>query len=108
MVYFSGGSSQIKVYEDIAKFKHLTGCSSIMIARTAEKNCSIFKSDGKLELETIVKNYLHHAVNYDNVFPNTKYCIQNMLGNVHETERGRNFLETTSLQQIWFVYLSLC
>jgi len=91
------------VFEDIIKFKNITGCSSVMIARTAEKNCSIFKRDGKLELFTIIRDYLRHAVDYDNVAPNTKYCIQNMLQNIQETEQGRLFLESTSLQQIWFV-----
>lgn len=101
--YFSGGSKEIEVYEDIRKFKNVTGCSSVMIARTAEKNCSIFKNDGKLELPIVIRNYLHYAVDYDNVAPNTKYCVQNMLRNIQETEQGRNFLESTSLQQIWFV-----
>lgn len=100
---YSGGSKEIKVFEDIIKFKNLTGCSSVMIARSAEKNCSIFKQDGKLELFTVIRDYLRHAIDYDNVAPNTKYCIQNMLQNIQETERGRNFLESTSLQQIWFV-----
>lgn len=103
-VCFSGGSKEIDEFDDIEKFKTLTGCSSVMIARTAEKNCSIFSQDGKLELSTLIKHYLRHAVDYDNVAPNTKYCIQNMLRNIQETERGRNFLESTSLQQIWFVY----
>lgn len=102
-VVFSGGSKEIEVFEDIAKFKSVTGCSSVMIARIAEKNCSIFKRDGKLEVSEVIKNYLHHAVDYDNVAPNTKYCIQNMLQNIQETQRGRYFLESTSLQQIWFV-----
>lgn len=74
-----------------------------MIARTAGKNCSIFKSNGKLEINTIIKDYLYKAVDYDNVFQNTKYCIQYMLQNIQDTERGRQFLESTSLQQIWFV-----
>lgn len=91
------------MFDDIAKFKNATGCSSIMIARSAEKNCSIFKRDNKLELTTIIRDYLCHAVDYDNVAPNTKYCIQNMLRNIQETEQGRNFLESTTLQQIWFV-----
>lgn len=77
-----------------------------MIARAAEKNCSIFKREGKLEPTTVIKNYLHYAVDYDNVAPNTKYCIQNMLRNIQETERGRHFLESTSLQQIWFVCIT--
>lgn len=102
-VYFSGGSKEIEVYEDISKFKNVTGCSSIMIARTAEKNCSIFKKEGKLELPIVIRDYLHYAVDYDNIAQNTKYCIQNMLRNIQETEQGRHFLESTSLQQIWFV-----
>lgn len=102
-VYFSGGSKEIETFEDVTKFKNITGCSSVMIARTAEKNCSIFKRDGKIELVTIIRDYLHYAVDYDNVAPNTKYCIQNMLRNIQETQQGRDFLESTSLQQIWFV-----
>jgi len=74
-----------------------------MIARSAEKNCSIFNCGGKLELPTIIKNYLHYAIDYDNIFSNTKYCIQNMLRNIQETEQGKNFLESTTLEQIWYV-----
>ncbi|KAF0752097.1 tRNA-dihydrouridine(20) synthase [Aphis craccivora] len=99
-VIANGGSKEIKAFEDIIKFKNVTGCSSVMIARTAEKNCSIFKKDGKLDLFTVIRDYLHHAVDYDNVAPNSKYCIQNMLQNIQETEQGRLFLESTSLQQI--------
>ncbi|XP_050428190.1 tRNA-dihydrouridine(20) synthase [NAD(P)+]-like isoform X2 [Adelges cooleyi] len=99
-VIANGGSKDIKVYEDIEKFKIVTGCSSVMIARSAEKNCSIFKRDGKLEVPAVIRDYLHHAINYDSVAANTKYCVQNMMGNVHETELGRTFLETSTLQEI--------
>ncbi|XP_050531826.1 tRNA-dihydrouridine(20) synthase [NAD(P)+]-like isoform X2 [Daktulosphaira vitifoliae] len=99
-VIANGGSKDIKIFEDFEKFKIATGCNSLMIARSAEKNCSIFKKDGKLEIPRVIQDYLRHAINYDNFFANTKYCIQNMMGNVHETQQGRAFLETTTLYEI--------
>lgn len=56
---FSGGSKDvIKVYEDIAVFKKATGASSVMIARAAEWNPSIFRVAGKLPLMEVVKEYV--------------------------------------------------
>jgi tRNA-dihydrouridine synthase 2 len=54
----SGGSKEIKVFEDIAVFKQATGCSSAMIARAAEWNPTIFRAEGKLPLLEVVKEYV--------------------------------------------------
>lgn len=98
---FSGGSKEIDKYDDINKFKSLTGCSSVMLARAAEWNCSIFRSDGALPMDTVIKDYLKIAVDYDNSPCNTKYCIQNILRELQETPRGKQFLECQTLKQIW-------
>lgn len=83
------------------KFKDITGCSSVMLARAAEWNCSIFRSEGMLPIETVIKEYLMLAVDFDNTPSNTKYCIQNILRELQETPRGREFLECQTLEQIW-------
>ena len=54
----SGGSKEIRRYEDIAKFREATGASSVMIARAAEWNTSIFRKEGKLPLFDVVREYL--------------------------------------------------
>jgi tRNA-dihydrouridine synthase 2 len=74
-----------------------------MIARTAEGNCSIFRKQGLLDLESVIVNYLKYAIDYDNSPSNTKYCIQNMLKELQETPRGKKFLECQTLEQIWYV-----
>lgn len=102
-IFNSGGSREIEQYSDILKFKTECGCSSVMLARAAQGNCSIFSSHGKDDLDTVVLRYLKYAVDYDNAPSNTKYCVQNMLKELQETPRGKKFLECQTLEQIWYV-----
>lgn len=80
----------------------MTGCSSVMLARAAEWNCSIFRKDGLLPMDTVITEYLKLCVDYDNSPSNTKYCVQNILRELQETPRGRKFLECQTLEQIWY------
>lgn len=76
-----------------------------MIARAAEWNCSIFRKEGLLPMDTVIKEYLKLAIDYDNSPSNTKYCIQNILRELQDTPRGRKFLDCQTLEQIWyFIY----
>ena len=55
----SGGSEEhINSYEDIETFRCATKASSVMIARSAQLNCSIFRKDGLLPMEQVIKDYL--------------------------------------------------
>lgn len=101
MLFFSGGSKEIEKYNDVLKFRDITGCKSVMLARAAEWNCSIFRNEGMLPMDTVIEEYLKLAVDYDNSPSNTKYCIQNILRELQETPRGRQFLECQTLKQIW-------
>ena len=58
---FSGGSGDIKCYEDIARFKMATGCSSVMIARAAQWNPSIFRAQGLIDSEELVHAYIRYV-----------------------------------------------
>lgn len=79
-VIANGGSNCIKTYDDILRFKELTGASSVMIARAAMKNPSIFSEDRLLKpIETIIPEFLKLAVKYENYLPNTRYAIQAMM-----------------------------
>ncbi|XP_034828139.1 tRNA-dihydrouridine(20) synthase [NAD(P)+]-like isoform X1 [Maniola hyperantus] len=103
-VIANGGSKEIEKYADIFKFKEMTGCTSVMLARAAEWNCSIFRKDGMLPMDTVIKEYLKLAVDYDNSPSNSKYCIQNILRELQETPRGRKFLECQTLEQICAIW----
>lgn len=89
----NGGSNNIKSYSDILKFKDKTNASSVMIARSAMKNPSIFRSDNTLEAaEVVAKEYLKLAVKYDNFLAQTKYTMQSMLSSGHfSSEMLRKF-----------------
>ncbi|XP_054710193.1 tRNA-dihydrouridine(20) synthase [NAD(P)+]-like [Uloborus diversus] len=96
----NGGSGEIENFEDIESFRKITGSSSVMIARQAEWNCSIFRKDGKLPLDTVIEEYIRYAVEYDNNVWNTKYCIQQMLGSLQESERGKILLSAQQMDVI--------
>ncbi|XP_050306903.1 tRNA-dihydrouridine(20) synthase [NAD(P)+]-like isoform X2 [Anthonomus grandis grandis] len=103
-VIANGGSREIDRYNDILAFKKSCGASSVMVARAAESNCSIFCKSGVKDLEVVIKDYLKLAIEYDNSPSNTKYCVQNMLKELQETPRGKKFLECQTLEQICSIW----
>lgn len=64
---------------DIIKAKEITGYKSIMIARGALKNISIFNKEKDVNIEDIVKLYVDKSVKVKNKFSNTKYTVLEML-----------------------------
>ncbi|KAH8550915.1 hypothetical protein BGW37DRAFT_426875 [Umbelopsis sp. PMI_123] len=62
-------------HEDIQKLKDHTNVSSVMIARGAEYNPTVFRKEGKLELLDVIKAYLKKCVEVDNLPQNTKYTL---------------------------------
>lgn len=103
-VICNGGSKEIEKFSDIAKFKQLCGASSIMIARAAEWNMSIFRPKGMLPLMDVIKRFLTIAVDYDAYPANAKYCVQNMLRDLQETDMGKRFLDAQTMEQICDVF----
>lgn len=83
------------------KFKLESKASSVMVARSAEHNCSIFRKDGKLDREIVIQEFLELALKYDTVFANIKYIIQNMLGNIHERTYAKKFFKSCTTREIW-------
>ena len=103
-VIANGGSKEIQKHSDIFKFKEATGCSSVMLARAAQWNCSIFCKEGLLPMEDVIKSYVKYAINCDNSPSNTKYCVQNILREQQESALGRKFLNSQTLEQICDVW----
>lgn len=96
----NGGSGEIACYEDIERFRQATGAASVMLARQAESNCSIFRKEGKKPIDDVIEEYLAYAIEYDNRATNTKYCVQQMLGSLQETDRGKALLASQQMEEI--------
>ncbi|XP_065094546.1 tRNA-dihydrouridine(20) synthase [NAD(P)+]-like [Ochlerotatus camptorhynchus] len=103
-VIANGGSQEMNKRSDILKFRDACGASSVMVARAAQWNCSIFREEGPLPIEEIIDQYLRLAVDYDNPPSNTKYCVQMILRELQETKEGRKFLDSQTLEQICDVW----
>lgn len=63
--------------------------------------CGLDRKEGPLPVSEVVKEYLKVAVDYDNPFPNTKYCVAQMLYDQVDTPFGRKVLGTTSMRELW-------
>ncbi|XP_006818433.1 tRNA-dihydrouridine(20) synthase [NAD(P)+]-like [Saccoglossus kowalevskii] len=104
-VIANGGSDEyLNCYEDIEKFKLLTGSSSVMIAREAQWNMSIFRKDGLLPEDDICKAYLKYAVDYDNPYTNSKYCLQQVLHKNMESSQGHALRRAESAKDVCAIW----
>ncbi|RUP48117.1 hypothetical protein BC936DRAFT_144944 [Jimgerdemannia flammicorona] len=65
-------------FDDIDKVKKLTNVSSVMIARGAQTNPSVFRMEGFLRYEEVVSAYLKKCVDTDNPYQNAKYTLLEM------------------------------
>uniref|UniRef100_UPI00193A55AE tRNA-dihydrouridine(20) synthase [NAD(P)+]-like isoform X1 n=2 Tax=Styela clava TaxID=7725 RepID=UPI00193A55AE len=104
-VIANGGSDDIiKQYKDIERFKQLTGASSVMIARSAQWNMSVFRKEGLLSTDDVVKDYLKYAIKYNNHFINCKFCIQEILRDKQESPMGKQLRSSSSLREICCIW----
>ncbi|KAH0619513.1 hypothetical protein JD844_000195, partial [Phrynosoma platyrhinos] len=104
-VIANGGSyDYIKEYSDIEAFRKATDASSVMIARAAMWNPSIFRKEGPCLLKDVMQEYIKYAVRYDNHYTNTKYCLCQMLREQLENAQGRKLHAAQSMQEICEVF----
>uniref|UniRef100_A0A1A9WAH1 DRBM domain-containing protein n=1 Tax=Glossina brevipalpis TaxID=37001 RepID=A0A1A9WAH1_9MUSC len=96
----NGGSRDIQKYADILKFRADCNASSVMVARAAQLNVSIFRKEGLLPMDEVIFKYLKLSVDYDNPPHNTKYGIQSILRDLQMTPRGKKFLQCQTMQQM--------
>lgn len=62
LLLFSGGShDHIQKYLDIEDFRQATAASSVMVARAAMWNPSIFLKDGLRPLEEVMQKYIKYV-----------------------------------------------
>jgi len=99
-VIANGGSKEIKKYEDIQKFKDNTKCSSVMLARAAQWDPSVFRKEGNLPLVEVMKEYTKFAVRYDFVKENVKYVLCRMIGDTTKEEAFMKIQMARDVQDI--------
>uniref|UniRef100_A0A2K6TW18 Dihydrouridine synthase 2 n=1 Tax=Saimiri boliviensis boliviensis TaxID=39432 RepID=A0A2K6TW18_SAIBB len=100
-VIANGGShDHIQRYSDIEDFRQATAASSVMVARAAMWNPSIFLKEGLRPLEEVMQKYIRYAVQYDNHYTNTKYCLCQMLREQLESPQGRLLHAAQSSREI--------
>ncbi|KAK1325501.1 hypothetical protein QJS10_CPA01g02280 [Acorus calamus] len=66
-------------YEDFGRIKKATGAASVMVARGAMWNASIFCSKGKLPWEEIKREYVRKSILWDNDVKSTKQTIKELI-----------------------------
>ncbi|KAF6077327.1 dihydrouridine synthase 2 [Phyllostomus discolor] len=100
-VIANGGShDHIKDHLDIEDFRRATAASSVMVARAAMWNPSIFLKEGLRPLEEVMQKYIRYAVQYDNHYTNTKYCLCQMLREQLESPQGKLLHAAQSSREI--------
>nr|XP_055049054.1 tRNA-dihydrouridine(20) synthase [NAD(P)+]-like [Misgurnus anguillicaudatus] len=104
-VIANGGSLDlVKTFDDIEDFRVATGASSVMLARAAMWNPSIFRQQGTLSLEAVMEEYIKYAVRYDNNPFNTKYCLCQMLRDKVESPLGKQLHAAQTIAEICEVF----
>ncbi|KAM7058207.1 tRNA-dihydrouridine(20) synthase [NAD(P)+]-like isoform 3-T3 [Molossus nigricans] len=100
-VIANGGShDHILDYLDIEDFRQATAASSVMVARAAMWNPSIFRKEGLRPLEEVMQKYIRYAVQYENHYTNTKYCLCQMLREQLESPQGKLLHAAQSSREI--------
>ncbi|KAK6151092.1 hypothetical protein DH2020_016024 [Rehmannia glutinosa] len=66
-------------YEDFERIKVATGASSVMVARGALWNASIFSPKGKLPYEDVKREYVRKSILWDNDMKSTKHTLKEMI-----------------------------
>ncbi|CAL2027477.1 unnamed protein product [Caenorhabditis brenneri] len=100
-VIANGFSGEIEQFSDIEKWRTSTETSSLMIARKALSNPSIFRSEGVLDKYEDIANFLELACQYDESYTMTKYVVQRILGGDQEHDpRGKATVAAGSVLEI--------
>ncbi|XP_077144258.1 tRNA-dihydrouridine(20) synthase [NAD(P)+]-like isoform X6 [Ranitomeya variabilis] len=101
----NGGSQElIREFQDIEAFRSVTAASSVMVAQAAMWNPSIFRREGSLPQEDVMRDYIRYAVLYNNHYTNTKYCLCQMIRDQLESPLGRKLHATQSTLDICEVF----
>ncbi|XP_050205515.1 uncharacterized protein LOC126655388 isoform X2 [Mercurialis annua] len=89
-------------YGDFEQIKSATGASSVMVARGALWNASIFSPEGKLHWEDVKREYVRKSILWDNDMKSTKYTLKEMIGHYTSLEQaeGKGLTKSETLADL--------
>jgi len=105
----NGGSSNnrnspINTYQGIKEFWQKTEAASVMVARAAEWNPSVFREGEREDIMIVIQKYFDYAIEFDYPFNIVKYCVQQLLGSMQESDLGRKFLNCATMGDLCDVF----
>uniref|UniRef100_A0AAY4DN47 DRBM domain-containing protein n=1 Tax=Denticeps clupeoides TaxID=299321 RepID=A0AAY4DN47_9TELE len=105
-VIANGGSLElVKSHEDIEKFREAAGASSVMLARAAMWNPSIFCSKGAVSVDQAMEAYIKYvSFSYGLDLKLTMYCLFSMLRDRVESAMGKQLHAAQTNQDICQVF----
>ena len=72
-------NGDVFTHADFARCRAATGAASVMAARGAQWDPSVFRAAGPLPGRAVRTRYVEHCVAWDNPLSNSKYCLREML-----------------------------
>ncbi|XP_042514255.1 tRNA-dihydrouridine(20) synthase [NAD(P)+]-like [Macadamia integrifolia] len=89
-------------YEDFQCIKVATGASSVMVARGALWNASIFSPSGKLPWEDVKREYIRKSLLWDNDVRSTKQTLKEMIMHYSSLElpEGKAVIKSDTLADL--------
>jgi tRNA-dihydrouridine synthase 2 len=90
-------NGDIYSWSDIEKVRQ-SGIRSVMIARAAQRNPSVFRRQGELPIEKVIEKYVRYSVQYDMPYQNVKFVVAPMISS---HKKRSEVTRSKSLQEIW-------
>ncbi|XP_048132316.1 tRNA-dihydrouridine(20) synthase [NAD(P)+]-like [Rhodamnia argentea] len=93
-------------YDDFQYIKVATGASSVMVARGALWNASIFSSEGKVPWEDVKREYIRKSILWDNDIKSTKHTLKEMIMHYSclELPEGKAVIKSETLADLARLY----
>ncbi|XP_028245414.1 tRNA-dihydrouridine(20) synthase [NAD(P)+]-like isoform X2 [Glycine soja] len=91
--------------DDVERIKSATGASSVMVARGALWNASMFSPEGKVSYEAVKREYIRKCILWDNDIKSTKHTLKEMI--IHysclELPEGKAVIKSESMADLALV-----
>ncbi|CAO2829508.1 unnamed protein product [Amaranthus hypochondriacus] len=93
-------------YEDFQRIKIATGAASVMVARSALWNASVFSPQGRLPWEDVKKEYVRKSILWDNDIKSTKHTLREMImhHSCFELPEGKAVIKSETLADLAKLY----
>ncbi|KAJ0040930.1 hypothetical protein Pint_27789 [Pistacia integerrima] len=93
-------------HDDFQRIKSATGASSVMVARGALWNASMFSPGGKLHWEDVKREYVRKSILWDNDIKSTKHTLKEIIMHYSclELPEGKAVIKSETLADLAKLY----